>query len=212
MLAQQQDQLRQTCKELLESGKVNAVIGYGEDAADKPTFPIFITKPADADQLVWNERCLNNLTVYLTNKRIRAMFPKVAIVVKGCDAKAVTVLAKESQINREEMVVIGMACAGVGEPKCKICDVHMPGNTDVTIGETANEPVAAEARYAELNEFMKKTPAERMAYWTAELARCVKCYACRQTCPLCFCERCLADKNRPTAIDTSATLSPRPAA
>jgi len=29
----------------------------------------------------------------------------------------------------------------------------------------------------------------------------VKCYACRQVCPMCYCERCIADKNRPIAID-----------
>ena len=45
-----------------------------------------------------------------------------------------------------------------------------------------------------------------MAYWRAELERCVKCYACRQACPLCYCERCIVDKNRPTCLDTSATL------
>ncbi|HNY27054.1 MAG TPA: Fe-S oxidoreductase [Candidatus Sumerlaeota bacterium] len=202
-------QLRQICKELLEEGKVNAVIGYGQDAPGKPAYPIFVTQPADVTQLVWNSHCYNNLAVYLTQKRIRALYPKVAIIVKGCDARAVTVLDKDSQISREDVVVIGMACEGVGEPrepKCNACDVHMPHNVDITVGEVPNPPVTQEQRFAELNAFLKKTPEERMAYWKTELARCVKCYACRQTCPLCYCERCIVDKNRPTCIDTSATL------
>lgn len=201
---QQQDQLRQHCQALLEEKKVDAVVGYAESGPGRPTYPVFVTKPEDAALLVWNERCFNNLTVYLTNKRLRAMFPRMAVVVKGCDAKAIVVLGKESQIVREEMVAIGMACDGLGEPKCAACDVRMPGHVDVTIGETDNAPLAPQARYAELEAFMQKSPAERMAYWMSELSRCVKCYACRQTCPLCYCERCLADKNRPTAIDTSA--------
>jgi Fe-S oxidoreductase len=45
-----------------------------------------------------------------------------------------------------------------------------------------------------------------MAFWKTEFSRCVKCYACRQACPLCYCRRCIADKNRPTVIDTSASL------
>jgi ferredoxin len=94
------------------------------------------------------------------------------------------------------MVVIGMACPGMGQP---------PRFCDITIGEAAAGN-AADTRYAELDAFLKKTPAERMAYWREELSRCVKCYACRQACPLCYCERCIVDKNRPTAIDTSATL------
>lgn len=209
MLEQQQDQLRQTCRQLLEEKKVDAVIGYGQAGPEGRAYPLFAATPAEVDHLVWNDRCFNNLAVYLTNKRIRALYPRVAIVVKGCDARAVAVLEKESQIDRAAIVVIGMACTGVGEPraiKCAACDVHMPPGADIVIGETANEPVPIEVRYGDLDEFMKKSPAERLAYWTAELSRCVRCYACRQTCPLCFCERCLADKNRPQAIDTSATL------
>ncbi len=202
------EKLRQTCRQLLEEGKVNVVIGYGQARPDKPAYPIFITKPDDADQLVWNAQCFSNLAVYLTRKAIRAL-GKPAIVVKGCDARAVVVLEQESQIDRANVTVIGMACEGVGDPraaKCATCDAHMPRNADIVIGEAADGPVEANARYADLEAFMKKTPAERMEYWLAELGRCVKCYACRQVCPMCYCERCLADKNRPTCIDTSASM------
>lgn len=48
--------------------------------------------------------------------------------------------------------------------------------------------------------------ATRWEFWKSEFARCIKCYACRQVCPLCYCERCIVDKNRPTVIDTSASL------
>jgi ferredoxin len=45
-----------------------------------------------------------------------------------------------------------------------------------------------------------------MAFWREELSRCVKCYACRQACPLCYCNRCICEKNRPQCISTSSTL------
>jgi ferredoxin len=69
-----------------------------------------------------------------------------------------------------------------------------------------NDAVSAERRYAELEEFLKKSPEERMAYWKKELSRCIKCYACRQVCPMCYCRQCIVDKNRPVSISTSATL------
>jgi len=212
------DQLRQTCRKLLEDGTVNVVIGYGhsgggrnpagQSTPDGPVHPVFITRPEDVDTLVWNDRCFANLTVYLTRKEIKAL-GKPAIIVKGCDERALVVLEQESQIDRSAMYVIGMACDGVGDPhalKCAVCDVHRPRTADIVIGETAADAGNPEARYADLDAFLTKTPAERMAYWTEELARCVKCYACRQVCPLCYCERCIVDKNRPVAIDTSATL------
>ena len=202
------EELRQTCRDLLEKGTVNVVIGYGQDDASLPAYPIFVTRPEDADRLVWNDRCFANLVTYLTKPEVKAL-GKPAVILKGCDERALMVLAKESQIGRSQMVTIGLACEGVGDPrqaKCSICDVHQPKYCDIVLGKAKNQPLPAEQRYAEIEEFMKKTPAERMAFWREELSRCIKCYACRQVCPLCYCNRCLADKNQPQCIDTSATL------
>jgi ferredoxin len=147
------------------------------------------------------------------------------------------VLEKESQIDRSQITVVGLACDGVGQPrrtKCQACDVHTPQQADIMIGQagtgpffgqkpySANQPpaenmdlspsaatapsVPAEQRYAEIETFLKKSPEERVAYWKAELSRCVKCYACRQICPMCYCRQCIVEKNRPVVISTSATL------
>jgi formate dehydrogenase (coenzyme F420) beta subunit len=204
------DELRQTCRRLLEEGTVQAVIGYGRPAPDSRVVPVFITKSEDADQLVWDDQCFANLTKYLSRKEVLTL-GKIAICVKGCDERALLALEKESQIDRTQIVVIGLACDGVGNPhlaKCESCDVHMPRRADIVIGKAtvADSTVAAERRYAEIEEFLKKTPEERMAYWTSELSRCIKCYACRQVCPMCYCRQCIVDKNRPVSISTSATL------
>ena len=233
-----QEILRSTCRRLLEEGAVQVVIGYGQDDPAGPVYPVFVTRREDVDRLVWNDQCLPNLVKYLTRKEIRAL-GKPAIVVKGCDQRALVVLEKESQIDRAAMVVIAMACQGVGRPreaKCQACDVHQPATADQVIGQADNPPLSPEQRYRDLggkgdsprlcDALGERAPAEgrsrqmgtvpfspldrsadeRMAYWKEELARCVKCYACRQVCPLCYCERCIVDKNRPTCIDTSATL------
>jgi formate dehydrogenase (coenzyme F420) beta subunit len=206
----QQEELRQKCRQLLADDTVKVVIGYGQTAPDGDVVPVFITKPDDVDQLVWNDRCYGNLTKYLLRKEVAAL-GRAAICVKGCDERALVVLEKESQVDRSQITVIGLTCGGVGEPhhaKCESCDVHTPRQADVMIGDgkTAAPPTPTENRYAEIEAFLKKTPAERMAYWQAELSRCVKCYACRQVCPMCYCRQCIADKNRPVSIDTSATL------
>ncbi len=205
-----QEELRNKCRQLLADGTVQVVIGYGQTGPGDHVGPVFITRPEDAEQLVWNDRCLANLTKYLLRKEV-ASLGRAAICVKGCDQRALVVLEKESQIDRSQLTVIGLACDGVGQPrqrKCETCDVHQPQGADVTIGQAdqaASTPDAA-ARYAEIEAFLKKPAAERMAYWKAELARCVKCYACRQVCPMCYCRQCIVDKNRPVAISTSASL------
>ncbi len=203
------EEIRQTCRTLLEAGTVNVVIAYGQSNPDGPVHPIFVTKPDDVEKIVWNKQCFANLTTYLTRKEVKSL-GKAAILVKGCDARSLVVLVQESQVERSDVHVIGLACEGVGEPelagKCRVCEVHMPVGVDVTIGSTEAAAPEGQNRYALVDEFMKKSPEERMAFWKQEFERCVRCYACRGVCPLCYCNQCIVDKNRPVVIDTSATL------
>ncbi len=189
--------LQEIARQLLTDGKVQVVIGYNSSG-----HPTLITKPDDAAKLAWNDRCFANLTTYLTRKEVKSL-GKVAIIVKGCDEKTLVVLEKESQIDRAALHVIGVACNGLGASKCATCDVHQPRFADEVVGQAV--PPAQSPTPNGLDKLMAKSPAERWAYWKAEFERCIKCYACRQVCPLCYCERCIADKNRPVVIDTSAT-------
>jgi coenzyme F420-reducing hydrogenase delta subunit/ferredoxin len=193
-----ESELRETCRRLLAEDKVKVVIGYGKRG------PVFITKPEDVEKLVWNNQCPANLTVYLKRKEIKAL-GRPAIVVKACDERALVVLEKESQLDRKELHVIGMACQGMGEPKCQACEVHLPQFADEVIGETDKQAPESADRWKALESLMALTTPQRMSYWATEFERCVKCYACRQVCPMCYCERCLVDKNRPTVIEPSAT-------
>ncbi|MFZ5831906.1 MAG: hypothetical protein ACOY3P_17610 [Planctomycetota bacterium] len=234
------EELRAVCRRLLAEGEVGAVVGYGRVRPGAPACAVFLTHPDECGQLVWDEGCFANLCAYLKKKEVRGA-GKIALVVKGCDARSLVVLEKESQIDRGQIVAVGVACGGVGEPrlpKCAACDVNLPQGVDIVVGECgdnrsvpllgtssavsgaetlllrssgirSNLGLAGEAagnghsRYTDLEAFLARSPEERMAFWREELSRCVKCYACRQVCPMCYCERCIVDKNRPQVIDTS---------
>jgi len=212
----QENELRAKAKELLASKQVDVVIGYGPTETGD-VGAVFVTDPDRTDLLVWNEHCTANLTTYLKRKELKKL-GKAAVVVKGCDAKALAVLEIENQLDRANVFVIGMTCSGMrvqGEiqDKCRSCDVQSPLHCDVVIGEPepmvpVGEPgsVIPEKRYAKLEKLMAMSIEERLEYWKQELSRCFKCYACRQNCPMCYCEVCVADKNRPVRIDTSSTL------
>jgi ferredoxin len=194
---------------VLEEGSVQVVIGYGRHRPGSAAHPVFITRPEDVERLTWDSGCFSNLTAYLTRKEIKAL-GNAAVVVKGCDERALVVLEKEAQVERGSLHVIGMACNGMGDPlapKCRKCQVRVPRFADEVIGEAGEMPASAGPPKADpLAALMALTPGERWAFWKSEFSRCVKCYACRQVCPLCYCERCIADKNRPTCIDTSASM------
>ena len=199
------EELRQKARELLESGEVDLVIGYGQGSDPTRTMPVFIRRPEDCDQLVWNKHCYNNLTSYLTWPELKTR-GKRAVVCKGCDAKTIVVLCTENQINRDDVVVIGLSCEGVGNPllsKCEFCDVRTPGIYDILIGPEL-PPLSKDNLFDDVRQAEARDAAERWEFWREQFSRCIKCYACRQACPLCYCTQCIVERNQPPWVPTSS--------
>jgi len=208
-------QLVELAKELLESGKVSLIIGYTAKG-DNATYPFIAHTAADAEKLVFNHHCVNNLSVYINRLDIPEA-GKIGIVVKGCDVRAVSMLIQESQIKRENVYIIGVNCNGVVKDvdmewkkenvaqKCAVCEVRTPKLYDELVGELEEfdkpEPTAMQI----IDKIEAMTPKERWAFWQEQFDKCIKCYACRQVCPLCYCDRCIVDENTPQWIETSAT-------
>lgn len=213
------NELRELARQLLTDGTVRVIIGW-EDAR-RGARPVFVTDPADVDKLIFDTRCVHNLATYLNPRRDDvANLGKIGLIVKGCDAKAVAGLLRESQLGREDIVLIGVRCGGVLEeaelpeaaplsadtvaPRCHGCDNREPTLVDHLVGEPQAEPprptMTIDERVAALDA---KPLEERWAFWTEQFSKCVRCYACRQVCPLCVCERCVADKTRPQWIEAA---------
>ena len=209
-------ELRKLAAELLTSKKVDVVIGYGPGALEGRVTPVFIRKPEDAGRLVWNDRCYQNLTRYLRKPEVVAM-GRPGIVVKGCDMRSIVGLIVENQLKREGLFVIGVSCQGMiriapdgkpagPSPKCVGCQVLAPKGCDTVVGPTEGlKSPAGTGLEDELAKLNAMTPAERWAYWKAEFDRCIRCYACRQVCPHCFCATCICEKTTPQWISPSAT-------
>jgi coenzyme F420-reducing hydrogenase delta subunit len=207
--------LQRLATTLLAEGQAAAVIGYTAGALPGQMVPVFVTRPEETPALGWSEGCLNNLAVYLP--RAVREWGTVGVVVKRCDAAAAVGLLQEHQVARDRVVLIGVSCPGVRESgalalKCYPCDGEVPSVCDWTVtpqgaqkGAVASgvtRDVAADPREA-LVAHLEALPAEsRWAYWQDQFARCLRCYACRAVCPLCYCAVCVAEKNRPQCVPT----------
>ena len=200
-MEKQINELHSKARELLASGEVKVVIGWAKSSMPERTRPVFITNPEDVERLVWNGHCHNNLSIYLVRKEIRTL-GKTAILAKGCDVKSIIALIQESQIKREDVFIFGLSCDGIGEAICSNCDVRTPPLYDVLIGEE-KEPTVNGDFFEDVAEMEKKDFSERWNFWQEEFDRCIKCYACRNACPLCYCNICIVDKNRPQWISPS---------
>ncbi len=202
------DELRSLCAGLLRDGTVQVVIGYGLDPDGKSVYPVFITDPEGVDCLTWNSACQQNLVTYLLRPDVRAL-GRPAVVVKACDERALVILQRENQLRSEDVYVIGVTCDDQHAPqlpKCESCECRTPRFADSLLGSPVASPETRRSRFDELEEFLKRSPEERMTFWREELSRCTRCYACRQVCPLCYCRQCIVDKNQPVCFDTSSTL------
>lgn len=218
---QQQTQLlRQTAEELLSSGQVDCIIGYEQDGRGR-TRPTFVYRPEDTHRLVWNEDCTHNLTGYLrqkiqnTRQKNDQGSTRIAIVAKPCDSRAIQVQLAEKSYSREQVYIIGMACQGIREPvrydgkvhtqvepilqqRCVQCTDHFPVISDKVIGD----PERSYPTYAGVSnkslaiaQLEAMTPTERMDFWLSQFDRCIRCYACRQACPMCDCPTCLYERD-----------------
>jgi ferredoxin len=200
-MEEQVNELHSKAGELLASGEVKVVIGWAKSSTLNRTMPVFITNPTDVQRLVWNGNCRNNLSIYLVRKEIRTL-GKAAILAKGCDIKSIIGLIQESQIRREDVFIFGLSCDGIGEKICSNCDVRTPPLYDVLIGEE-KESAANGSFLEDMEEMEKRDFSERWDFWQEEFDRCIKCYACRNACPLCYCNICIVDKNQPQWISSS---------
>jgi coenzyme F420-reducing hydrogenase delta subunit/ferredoxin len=213
-------QLRETARALLEDGTASVVIGYTAGSLPGQMVPAFASAPDQAGALAWNERCANNLAVYVPEAVKRRVGGKVALAVKSCDAKAVAGLLREHQVTRDDVLLLGVRCDGVWTDgslalKCYACEDEVSPLADVTVaGDGAHEgavpserprAVAPDPREAQIAALEKLPPAERDDWWQRHLDRCLRCYACRAVCPLCYCETCLAEKSRPQWISQRPT-------
>jgi formate dehydrogenase (coenzyme F420) beta subunit len=201
--------LRETVKRLFAEGKVKSVIGYREHPLTKAAVATFITRAEDADKLIFDDRCVQNLARVLA----KDLPMPVGIVVKGCDGRAVNMRITEGDFTREQIVFIAVACPGVRadgkvlDERCTRCEVHLSPLADVVIGDVDTLPKAEKTRAETIAKIKAMGPAERFAFWSKAFEACTRCYACREVCPLCNCTTCVTDQNSPRWIEQTAKPS-----
>ena len=222
--------IRATARQLLTDGKVDVVIGYEKGSLPLKATPCFVRSPQDADKLIWDETCENNLAAFVAKTA-----GKKAIIAKGCDSRGLIVLLQENQVVRDDLYIIGVSCQGVIDKKkietetgeiidasitdgkitvkgmvcdkeysfaevkdatCITCRYPNPVIVNIKIGESIEVPQRA-TDFADVLDMESKSDSERKAYFKEQMSKCIRCYACRNVCPLCYCQECFVDCSSP---------------
>lgn len=203
------ERLRERARDLLERKEVVGVLGYKAGPRPGISQVAFITRKEDADQLIFDATCSQNLANYLLKVKGKG---KVAVVARGCDSRSLVVLLQERQIEREKVYILGVGCDGVvvrGEKStsCVNCQYPNPVIYDEMIGE--EKQLSTTTRRGDLldEDFDRLSPDERWQILSEEVARCIRCYACRQVCPNCYCPVCFVDTAMPTLVGKTHNIS-----
>jgi formate dehydrogenase subunit beta len=241
------DKMRDRIKEIVQRDDVKYVIGYEQGSYAWRVSPCFARTSEDVEKLIFSPLCTQNLVTYLLleeklplAKGEKAPNKKTGLFVKGCDSRAVCQLIQEKAVKREDLILIGVPCSGVVDPRkmnkvfrrvsgnieieehgekytiksgktikeiakdellfenCKNCQYQNPLIFDIMIGDEIKSTY--KETYANVIELEKKQLPDRLKYWQQYFDRCIRCYACRNSCPICNCRECMAEKLNPTWI------------
>ncbi len=242
-------ELREKVKKLLAEEDVELVIGWERGSRALAATPVFIDSAEEAGRLVFDSTCGNNPAVYFTkdSRRLVKAGKKVGVVVKGCDARSLSLYLAEKQVRRENVVIIGVPCQGVIDAgkvaeltggrevleyseqdgkitvkgndldltfdakdvlstSCLACVYPDAKECDVFIGE-ARDKVPNDKQNAAIDEFEKLSSEERWEKMKEIYSKCIRCYACRNVCPSCYCNECFVDQNDPQWIGKTPEIT-----
>jgi formate dehydrogenase (coenzyme F420) beta subunit len=88
------------------------------------------------------------------------------------------------------------------QENCSICIHRNPVIYDELVGDLVQEQQDVD-RFADVRQVEAMIPAERWQYFEELIAPCIRCYACRNACPLCYCPTCFVDEARPQWVGKS---------
>ena len=93
---------------------------------------------------------------------------------------------------------------------CKVCKIKSPPVlaelAESCIGE-CHEISSVDDNFEDLMEYESKTTEEKWDYIKDTLETCTRCYACREACPMCYCNLCFVDQNKPIWFEKTTEIS-----
>ena len=134
----------------------------------------------------------------IDEKKLRRLFPNIISsqdVVEKEDVFIIQSEGKSHSIPKKDLLL----------EKCLHCEYPTPLIYDVLLG-MKKQPHGSE-QYSDVAAIETKSLEEKWTFWERQFTRCIRCYACRNICPVCYCKECAAEQLNPQWLRRSVTLS-----
>jgi ferredoxin len=187
--------MQQQVKQWLEEGTVDIFLGY-KMMQGHPLPYCFTKENLDEVTELTAGRARYSLEKVAT--KIAAAHPdlKIGLLARDCNQRALNVLYVWNQLNPDNIETIALNCCPSKLKESADCSYLEPirsGPLKKMVGIDNNMDVE------EAEEFSQK---ERFNRWMYEFSKCLKCYGCRDVCPVCFCKECSLE--HPDLISTGS--------
>ena len=91
------------------------------------------------------------------------------------------------------------------EPSCKTCVQKSSPIIDLDLGRV--ESPNPKGDFGDVAAVEAREVDERWDIFVQEASKCIRCYACRQACPGCYCKVCFVDRSKPTWVGGTDDLT-----
>ena len=88
------------------------------------------------------------------------------------------------------------------QQNCTICTHRNPVVYDELVADLVEEQTDVD-RYEDVRHIEALPPQKKWDFFEALLSTCIRCYACRNACPLCYCPTCFVDESQPQWVGKS---------
>ena len=116
---------------------------------------------------------------------------KLSKKLKGKKAKKLEFSDNSQFLVTTEEGEIKIPVADLLAEKCLECQANFPVVYDVFLGDKTKRKV--EKPFQSVDQIEKLSAKGRWEFWKEQLDRCIRCYACRSACPMCYCDECVVD-------------------
>ncbi len=130
---------------------------------------------------------------------------KLAAAFDGVEIGALEDGEREVTVTLAGGRAISLAREGLVQDSCLSCQHPKPEGVDLMM-EAEARPVGDNGDGL-VKGFAALAASERWVRFQKEISRCIRCYACRQACPTCYCKECFAEMNSPAWIGVSTELT-----
>nr|HDM99934.1 4Fe-4S ferredoxin [Deltaproteobacteria bacterium] len=175
----------------------------------------YLTRRTDRIGIVANGCNSRNIVTHITENQIRRdQLYIVGIPCKGMiDHRAVQRAVKQQEIlaveeHSETFTVKGKDFEETFNIKdylrsnCLVCTHRNPVIFDEIIAQPVEEQSGVDA-YKDVRQIEGMDSENKWNFFTRIIDKCIRCYACRDACPLCYCPTCFVDESKPQWVGKS---------